>query len=59
MLKKLFSPIGFIVSLIPLAAWAFSIIEHFTKSEWILLLAAFFIPPFGVIDGIGLFFGWW
>jgi len=51
--------IWIITSIIPLAAWIYSIMEHLSKSEWLMLLVAGLIPPIGVIDGIGLFFGWW
>ena len=51
--------IGAAMILIPIAAWGFSIVHHLSNNEWGMLLVAGLIPPIGVIDGIGLFFGWW
>ena len=46
-------------SLLPLAAWVYAIMDHLSDKEYLMLLISGLIPPIGVIDGIGLFFGFW
>ena len=48
-----------IFSLLPLLAWGYAVIEHFSNKEWIMLALSAFIPPVGVINGAGMYFGFW
>lgn len=51
--------IYFLFSILPLAAWGYAVLEHFSKQEWIMCAVSAFIPPVGVINGAGMFFGFW
>ncbi len=55
-MKKL---VGLILSIGSLVAWFYAIMEHISSESWIRLALDVFIPPVGVIDGIGLYMGWW
>lgn len=55
-MRKPFSIVTSLVSLIP---WIYALLERFTSKDWIMLIVDVVIPPVGVIDGIGLFLGFW
>lgn len=43
--------------LISFAAWITHFINTINDSEWILFLVGLFIPPVGILHGVGLWFG--
>lgn len=48
-----------ITSIVPLIAWVYALLERFISQDWIMLIVDVVIPPVGVIDGIGMYFGAW
>ena len=48
-----------IFSVIPLLGWGYAVIEHFLQQDWLMLAISGIIVPIGVIDGIGMYFGYW
>ncbi|HPD82463.1 MAG: hypothetical protein R3D88_00110 [Alphaproteobacteria bacterium] len=43
----------------PVLSWFYAVMERLGVEDWIMLAIDVLIPPAGVIDGIGLYMGWW
>lgn len=48
---------GFVMSCI--ASWLTSFVYAIKYDRVVILLADIFLPPFGIVHGWGLWFGWW
>ena len=49
--------IGNVIYLSIIAAWVTSIVMCIHDASWALLFAVIFVPPVGVIHGVGLWIG--
>lgn len=52
-------PIIGIASIASSIAWIYAIWQRFVSQDWVMFIIDIFVPPVGVIDGIGQYFGFW
>lgn len=48
-----------ITSIVSTVAWIYALLERFASQDWVMFIIDIFIPPVGIIDGIGQYFGYW
>lgn len=55
-MKRIFYTLTSVISLV---AWVYAIIERLSQKDWLMLIIDIVVAPIGVIDGIGMYFGYW
>jgi hypothetical protein len=51
--------IGIAIGLAIFAAWITHIVNGFATEAWGWLIAGMMFFPIGIINGFGIWFGWW
>lgn len=47
------------ITVLCIAAWIHHIVYCFQNEAWIRLIVLALLAPLGIVDGFGLWFGWW
>ena len=53
------SLVPILIWIVCIAAWLNHIIYCFQHGAWLRLLVLAILAPLGIVDGFGLWFGWW